>query len=247
MMPNNTPEKGDIPYREFYADLFNENIENHKSAFISLSNLLTSKETINFYIEKDIKRRTAESKENDELIEKAVESWERAMLWTALGTYNQQIIVIMVSFTENLLQTFFNCIFCRYPERMYDYILPKDIDIALKGKVDLKEILQNPTREHLISSLASRASEIAMQGKFQTSIKSLQSVTKGAFNETVLNRLLPLVEQRNRIVHELSREKLTYNDVIESFDNIIKLVEETELVAIKMNIPVSRINIEGDL
>lgn len=250
MMPKYDPEEDNVPYMEFYADLFLENVEDHKSAFISLAKLLTDDEIITSYVDKESKSRTSTSEPEgiDALINEAAKTWKRVMLGHALLTYNQQIVVIMVSVTESLIQMFFNCVFCRYPERMYDYILPKTIDNSLKGKVDLKEILQNTTRENLIRSLASRASEIAMQGKFQSNIKSLQSVTEDAFDEKILNKLIPLVEQRNRIVHELAREEdLTHNDVTAAFNNVIELVKETERVAIKLDIPVSRISKKEDL
>jgi hypothetical protein len=216
MRPKSSHEEPIVPYKELYADLFNTIVEEHMGAFESLHKLLVDEDAIAFHLDKETKDvKQGSGKFN---MKKAIELWDKAMLSHAIAIYAQQTIVIMVSIAESLIQTFFECVFCRYPERMYDYISSKNIDNSLKGKIDLRGVLQYPTREELILSLASRAGEIAMQGKFQSSINNFKTVTKGKFDEEILSKLIPLVEQRNRIIHELSREEeITYKYIMDLF------------------------------
>ena len=248
MRSKSSHEEPIIHYMQFYAVDFFNMVEEHKGAFESLCNLLFDEKTIAFHLDKENKKVIPEKEVDQESgnfnIKKALELWDRAMLWQAIETYGQQTIVIMVSIAESLIQTFFECVFCRYPERMYDYVSSKFVDSTLKGKIDLREVLQNSTREELIFSLASRAGEIAMQGKFQSSINNLKAVTKGKFNEAILKKLIPLVEQRNRIIHELSREDITYNYIMDLFEVVSELVKESEKAAIKLDIPVIRIDVD---
>jgi hypothetical protein len=252
-MPINDQEKPATTFAEFDAGTFHFIIDEHRAAFRSLHKLASDSETISIHLQKKNKEKELRVANNETLklpdeleVNLHVLSVLSSMydIQNAMKIFNQQTIVVLVSIIESMLQEFFQCVFCKHPLRMYEYLYPKSTGDALKGKIDLEELTQAPSREELIYSLASRASEVAMQGKFRSMLKILQQVTKNVFQEEILEKITLLAEQRNRIVHELSTEEISIQDVEDGFATMFELVEKSEQAAIQLNMPVAKINID---
>jgi hypothetical protein len=124
--------------------------------------------------------------------------------------------------------------------------LPTTATDSAKGKIDLKELIQAESKSNLIYSLASRAAAAAMQGKFQTTIKNLQKVTKNSFEADLLDGVRKINERRNKIVHELSEDKISIEEVETTFEVVFKLVQHLKQAAIQLNIPVMRISVDDE-
>jgi len=124
---------------------------------------------------------------------------------------------------------------------MYEYIQLSD-DEKSKGKIDIKEIINSPSREELLLSLAEQAASKAMQGEFKSALKRLKKVTIGEeFSKELLDKIIALNETRNKIVHELSNVTVLFDDVEEGFKTAFGMVKYLENVAIQMEIPVMEI------
>lgn len=122
---------------------------------------------------------------------------------------SRQMIVLLVTYLEMIINDFFISLFSTHPERMYSYLTPKDADNSHKGKVDLKEILLASSKEEIIQSLVERAASNATQGKFNAIIKTIEREAKVTIEPATVSELISLVELRNCIVHEASVENVT--------------------------------------
>ncbi len=244
-------DENDVPYYEFWADLFHFDIDENHHAYKALSELIYDKEFLESYFHK----KDAEFKEKFSQGEKAnlpehINASFRAInilskiqgIEEAKNSFNRQTLVVLATIIESMFDEFFLCVFCKNPEKMYEYIQLGD-DEKSKGKVDIKEILNSPSREELLLSLAKQAASKAMQGEFKSVVKRLKRLTIGEeFSKELLDKVILLNETRNKIVHELADIKVSFDDVEKGFDTAFELVEYLENVAIQMEIPVSEIS-----
>jgi len=155
---------------------------------------------------------------------------------SAREVYNRQMVVLAATYTEVISDDFLYCLFISYPERMYDYI-DEDQSKFNKGKVDLKDILKESSKESLIRALARRSTSIAMRGKFSKVAKVIENVSKCRLDSTLVRNLSEVVEQRNRIVHEAVKDEITSERVHEAFDLIEQFLKFLGKIAHQIGIP----------
>jgi len=67
-----------------------------------------------------------------------------------------------------------------------------------------------------------------------------------AFSKDLLGKVIALNDTRNKIVHELSNVKVSFDDVEKGFETAFELVEYLENVALQMDIPVMEISPKDD-
>ena len=120
---------------------------------------------------------------------------------------------------------------------MHQY-LRSDHDEHLVGKVDLKDILVSRCMSSLRTKLASYSASHAGQGKYESVLKRLVNVTNNVVDEKESFKTVEIVETRNRILHELSEEKLDPKYVLNAFGIIGEFIPYLENAAVQMEIPI---------
>lgn len=116
-------------------------------------------------------------------------------------TYSHQMLVYAHTLAEIILKDYFVSLFVTHPKRMYNYLIIGN-DVALKGKVDLKEILEANSKDLLIEQLAQVAANIATGGQIKKVLKNVAEVSNCNVDRQLVDSLSDLAEERNRIVHE---------------------------------------------
>ena len=232
-----------VPYYEFWADLFHFDIDESYSAYKSLSELISDRDFLESYFHKkdgEFKNRISKDNLPDEL-----DNGLRTLnilsklkgIADATIIFNRQTLVVLVTIIESMLDEFFLCVFCVSPEKMYEYI-HLDEEGKVKGKFDIKELINSPSREELLLSLAKQAASRATQGKFKIVIKRLKELTIGEeFSKDLSDKIIVLTETRNKIVHELNDIDVQFDDVKKAFETAFEMVEYLGKIAKQMGIP----------
>jgi hypothetical protein len=243
-------DENNNPYYEFWAALFHFDIDENHTAYKALSELIADKEFLQSYFhKKDREFKEKLSQDDKARFPEDINANLRAInLLTRMGgieqarnIFNRQTLVVLATLIESMLDEFFLCVFCKNPEKMYEYIQASDEKI--RGKVDIKEILNSRSREELLLSLAKQAASKAMQGEFKSAVKRLQKLTIGdKFSKDLSAKVIALNDARNKIVHELSNVEVSFDDVQKGFETAFELVEYLENIAAQMDIPVMEID-----
>lgn len=244
---NNT----EVPYYEFWGDLFHFTIDENLSAYKALYELISDTEFLKVYFlkkDQEFKDKISKDKLPDEL-DQGVRTLtilsKLKGIADATIIFNQQTLVVLATIIESMLDEFFLCVFCIFPEKMYEYV-QLDEDGKIKGKIDIKEVIKSPSREDLLLSLAKQAASKATQGEFKSVIKRLKKVTVGEeFSKDLSEKIIKLNETRNKIVHELSNIEVSFDDVEKAFEAAFEMVEYLEKIAKQMGIPISEISPEN--
>ncbi len=248
-MKNNT----DVPFYDFDADGFDFAIDQNHDAYINLYELvsemlLSDGELLKFYILKKYKEREGKVAKQDrpkieeDFIQEFFILSKIQGISTAVTIFNRQTLVAIATIIESMLDEFFLCIFCSSPEKMYDYIQADD-EGKVRGKIDIKEVINSPSRTELLLSLAKQASSKVMQGEFKSTVKRLKKLTIGEeFSKDLLEKISKLNKIRNEIVHELNNIEIVFDDVEKAFETAFELVEYLKQVAKRLEIPVSEIS-----
>ena len=160
-----------------------------------------------------------------------------AHVYKSFEIYSRQSLVVLASFLEGVITNFFYCVFCKHPNRMYNFI-SSGSNQNIIGKIDLKKILSFSNIEDLLFDLASEASNNASSGDYKSVLKRLVEITKGAVTLEEANKTIQIIEIRNRIVHELSQEEIDPELVANSFNSVIEFITCLENAAKKMEIPI---------
>jgi hypothetical protein len=235
-----------IPFYEFEAGDFSFQIDENRNSYLSLHDLISDTDLLTAYFQK----KDAELEEvSTDVKRKFLNLGARSVsflfrlkgIQDATIIFNRQTLVVLATIIESMLTEFSSCLFCKFPERMYDYIL-LDEEGKTKGKVDIKEIIDSPSREQLLLTLASRAASKVMQGEFKFAVKRLEKVIGKKFPTELSEPIIQISENRNKIVHELNDIEVTFDDITKAFDKTFELVEYLENCAIEMKIPVSEIS-----
>jgi len=236
-----------LPNIEFDAVGWRVRVEEYLSAYRGLIDLLTDQKAMESH-SKSIKKEI-ESRRDDDLLSQIFQQigkpfptdvFVSARLSDVFGTFNifsRQSIVVLASFLEAVINDFFYCVFCCYPSRMHQY-LRSDHDEHLVGKVDLKDILDSSSMPSLMIKLASDSASNAGQGKYKSVLKRLSNVTKNVVDEKESFKTVEIVETRNRILHELSEEKLDPKYVLNAFGIVEEFITYLENAAVQMDIPI---------
>ena len=181
-------------------------------------------------------------KRSDEDIKQIVKIHKEINFFQIPFVQSRQFLVILVTVLENAISEFIQCLFYYYPDRMYDFIVEDSDDTIKKGKVSVKDIIDASSKDELIYTLAKRATVVAMRGDFDSITKRLQKLTKNVISSKLLGKVNALVEQRNKIVHEIPEDieqfVISTKDADYAFKIAINFIDHLALLAIRMNIQV---------
>lgn len=160
-------------------------------------------------------------------------------IYKAYTALTRQSTVIISTLFETFIQEFFTCLFCLYPQRMYKFLILSE-DNPLKGKIDLNEVLDVSSLPELIISCAEKASEQASKGKLSNRISNLENLTKNEVDSSIINKIAPIIEQRNKIVHEFTVDEIDPQTVMDYYETLLEIIEHLEDVAEKIGIETDR-------
>lgn len=204
-------------------------------SYEALQDLILNKETVEFHVSKipvkgfsigeGYSLDEIEDKRTDALLRKA----HIKSIKDANQVYRKQMTVLITSYVEAIILDFLQCVFIAHPTRAYDYI--NEDEKAMRGKVDLREVLEADTKDALIKSLSIKAANIATRGKFRTSLSNLEKVSTQKLDPKLSGDLQLIVERRNLIVHELSDIDVTNQQVIDGFECLSNLVSNLGVIA----------------
>lgn len=148
--------------------------------------------------------------------------------------YNRQMVVVTATYIELILKDFLQSIFCKFPERMHNYL---DDGNGYKGLVSLKLITKADSLPELILELSEQAASNVLKGRFKAQLNSLARVVpEEEISQQLQGQLIDIVEKRNRIVHEASKEQILDDDVRKFLDIDFELLNSLANIAIKCNI-----------
>ena len=129
-------------------------------------------------------------------------------LETAFAVLRRQMIVVLGTYIERFIVEFMEASFASHPASMYEY-LNDESDRRLHGKVDLNDVLRVDSKDDLLRMLAQKAASIATRGKFETTLNTLEKISKSTIEPTQKAELIKLAKLRNEIVHEASEEEMS--------------------------------------
>lgn len=155
-----------------------------------------------------------------------------------IDIYRRQMIVLVVTYLEGIVFDFMESLFATFPSRMYGY-LDAGAEQNLKGKVDLKDILNADTKDELLRMLSRRSASVATRGKFEAAVGTLEKTAKVKLDAVLIEKLRLLVELRNRIVHEASKENITDQTVREGFEAANDFLQSLGRVAAEKKMPLN--------
>lgn len=152
----------------------------------------------------------------------------------ATQLYNQQMIVLVVTYIELILRDFLIALFNKFPERMYNFL---EIGEGKTGFVNLKEILKADSLPALLNSLSEQADSSVMKGRFKAELSNLEKIIGNeGFPDDVKSQLIHIVEMRNRIVHETITSKVNDSDVSTTLNSCLSLIEFLSKIAYNSSI-----------
>jgi len=204
--------------RSFKADTWQSAILSLLSTYRVMHSYFTNSNALNEFLQS-----------HDEIMATAVAS----ELETAKEVYSQQMVVTANSYIELILKDFLVALFRKFPERMHDFLFASGQ--GLKGFVSLTEIVESGSLDILLDNLSERAASNVMVGKFKTCLINLDKLAKETIPQELKDKLVPIVEQRNRIVHEASKEKALDAELV--LESCWSLVTYLDAVASKQGIP----------
>jgi hypothetical protein len=135
--------------------------------------------------------------------------------------YLRQLIVLANTYIELIYTDFFRCVFLAHPLRMHQVLPPHDKGWA---EIKLNEIVNSPSREALLATLATRAAERKGDGEADRIARQLTADCSIQLHRPLIDDLRELKELRNRIVHDDTDEEVAVERVHESFGLILYLL-----------------------
>lgn len=232
----------------FDADKWRSLIEEHLSAYICLLEYITNKSALEVHSQ-TIKEEFLSKSKRSQILKMLMDHAEKNgkdsfLVWGRISNihesfiiYMRQSIVVLASFVEGVITNFYYCVFCKYPERMYDFI-HSDQNQNIKGKVDLKKILSLPNKDLLLFQLASDASKNAANGEYKSVLKRLSDITKGTVTPEETGKIFEIFDIRNKIVHELYQEEFDPEFVAQKYKAVTEFISCLETAAIHMDVPI---------
>lgn len=211
------------------------------NSYNAFQNLIQDEDTLSFYVNKMsiVSWRDDSFPVNASLdVDTQLRSSEISAIKDANQIYRRQMIVLIETHLEAIISDFLECVFFVYPTRMYEYLNTEN-NVILKGKIDLKEILEADSKDALIYRLISRATNIATKGKFKTALNNLERITKQQISANLSKNLNSMVEQRNRIVHEAGNDAFTNEQVHENINYLFCFLGELREIAEKIKVEVN--------
>lgn len=115
------------------------------------------------------------------------------------STYRRQTLVVVVTYLELIIEDFLQVAFSHNPNAMYEYLSHL---AEQRGKVDLRDVLEAPSKEILLETLALRSARLVGQRRFDDAAKTITRVTGRRIGMELIRQLDSLIGRRNRLVHE---------------------------------------------
>lgn len=155
----------------------------------------------------------------------------------AFETFELQIPVILSSYLEDAIVTFFTCYLINNPNQIGSYVSPLDQD-QIKGFVKFDEIIKHKSIEELVAELASKAAHNAASGKSKKKVFTrLEALAKYEIDSGVKQKIIALYEKRNEIVHENRKFELGQEYIEDIYDDCIALIAELGKICRERDIP----------
>ncbi|MGG6240134.1 hypothetical protein ACQ4N7_16035 [Nodosilinea sp. AN01ver1] len=129
----------------------------------------------------------------------------------SIETYRKQNFILIGTYFELITENFITVLFVESPEKMSGCLglFKKDSGrrrgFDRDGRIPLKKILENESKESLINSLAIEASAEIMRRKNENIIDAINNLTRQSgkrINEEVVKKIIEVLNIRNQIVHE---------------------------------------------
>jgi hypothetical protein len=154
----------------------------------------------------------------------------------AADLYRRQVIVVAGTLLEAMMRDFFTALFVRHPMRMSAYVENRGKGEG-RHRVLLKDVVEAESRDRLIEDLARRSAAKIPVEKF---VDQLERPAKMEPKPDLAADLKDIVEQRNRIVHEDSREPISVSHVSYVIQWLLDLGDQLADVATANGVPVAR-------
>jgi hypothetical protein len=146
----------------------------------------------------------------------------------AFKQYSNQVLVVLVSCLEQILQEFLEIYYYYKPEKMKQ----------INGYVNLSELLNCKSNVELLTKISKVAAE-AIRGGINGKIKSIETITEKKFDKDLINKISELVRKRNDIIHKTKSYNVT-SSVLESYaTNLTELLKQLGLILKSNKIPVT--------
>lgn len=155
-------------------------------------------------------------------IEKTVESLSR------------QMIIIAQTYIESMLTEFLECFFFKHPSRAHKFISAN----GAEGVVSLAVIINNHDKSSLLKNIATHAARHVMRGKFESSIRTVEKITKIKIDSPLREMLIDICIERNNIIHEAHEPIISTDYVKEVFDCALILLTAISHCAVDQKIPI---------
>ncbi|MWA21186.1 hypothetical protein [Burkholderia pseudomallei] len=150
---------------------------------------------------------------------------------TAIANLTRQSIVLIASIVEAALADAFRVVFYHRPA----------VIKALEGfaaTANLDDLLNAPDVKSLRGLVIERAVSWAMIGKLDSAVTRLNLATGQSVNGKALADFKDVLEQRNRIIHEHKKPRLTVRQIDSMFEAGMVMLEELGRVLYKARLPV---------
>jgi hypothetical protein len=158
----------------------------------------------------------------------------KANLQHAEQFYNRQMVVVAATYIELILRDFLRVVFCKFPERMHNYL---DEGNGSKGLISLKLITKASSLIELLHDLSEQAASNALKGRFKAQLNNLTRIIREQeLTQELQCKLIRIVEKRNQIVHDASKEQLINDEVRRTFDTCFELLRSLANIALKCEI-----------
>lgn len=129
--------------------------------------------------------------------------------------YLRQMIVLAVTYLEQMLKDYFRCELMAFPNRMNKYL---SNDGRGKAFISLNEVIDESSKESLLRRLAERAATHAVDPRFDRIIEKIVSDYHIDVRSEIQREIREFVELRNRIVHDATKEEVSIEKVYEAFE-----------------------------
>lgn len=186
-------------------------------------------------------RQLSERGEITEVEDKELDRWKVPIadsIDTAICAYRRQLTVVIVSVTEAAIAEAFEVLFAFKPETMKG-LARETQDKELSLATSLDELMAATQLDSLRLSIVDRAVTFATQGRNkQTVLRRIAKLFGEPINTTVSESYLTLVKLRNEIVHDNTKHDISDQEVEQSFETGMSVVEELGRLIAKHGLPI---------
>lgn len=154
----------------------------------------------------------------------------------ALQVYMNQMLVLAITYGEQIIRDFYRCLFRAHPQRMNPVLSPEGRG---KATVDLNTIIGKPSRKALLRGLADEAAQRLAGRRIDDSVARIIKDSRVAAKAPFVGDLKKLVDRRNRVVHEGENSDLTWGQIHGAFGQILYLLYLLGEAALSYNLPIS--------